>query len=91
MLALAPARFDSSHRRSTPSHAGVAHLPLRETVEQQLRQTDLGDLRHVQISESNGRVHLRGTVQSFYAKQTAQVVAASVPGVTLIRNELVVK
>jgi osmotically-inducible protein OsmY len=91
MLAQAPARFDSSRRRSTHSHSGDAHRPLREIVERRLRQTGLLDLQQVQLSESNGCVHLRGTVQSYYAKQTAQVVAASVPGVTLIRNELAVE
>jgi osmotically-inducible protein OsmY len=77
MLAPALARIDSSHRQAA--------------VERQLRQTGHPDLQHVQLSESAGCVHRRGTVQSFFAKQMAQVVAASVPGVTLIRNELSVK
>jgi hypothetical protein len=82
MLIPVPVRSASQLRRCATTYRlknAVAHL---------LRQTGHADLQNLQITQSQGCVRLSGTVRSYFAKQLAQVVAASVTGVKLVRNEI---
>jgi osmotically-inducible protein OsmY len=83
---LAPVRVSTDGRRprATPQ-------PLRASVLRALQQTGHGDLQHIDVTESNGRVHLTGTVRSFFAKQTAQITAAAVPGIRRVENHILVQ
>jgi osmotically-inducible protein OsmY len=48
------------------------------------------DARSVWVTTSNGTVHLHGHVHSFAEKRTAELAAASAPGVTRVDNEVLV-
>jgi len=48
------------------------------------------DARSVWVTTSNGTVHLHGHVHSFSEKHTAGYAAASAPGVTTVKNEVLV-
>ncbi len=63
---------------------------LREKVVHALATRNCRSLREVTIAVEAGRVHLYGTVGTYYAKQLAQETVFSVPGVTKVVNELVV-
>jgi len=83
---LAPPRYSGSLR----AQARHASERLRDKVAHALRTTGHADLQDLKISESRGSVRLNGTVGSFFAKQTAQIAAASIPGVRQLENELAV-
>jgi osmotically-inducible protein OsmY len=48
------------------------------------------DARSIWVTTSNGTVHLHGHVHSFSEKHTAGYAAASAPGVTTVKNEVLV-
>ncbi|MGD1058745.1 MAG: BON domain-containing protein [Solirubrobacteraceae bacterium] len=53
------------------------------------RMADL-DARSIQVTASNGTVHLRVVVHSFAERRTAGFAAAAAPGVTDVENEILV-
>jgi len=53
------------------------------------RMADL-DARSIQVTSSEGTVHLHGSVHTFAEKRTAERAAAAAPGVREVNNELVV-
>lgn len=56
-----------------------------------LRTTGKAALRRIEIRVEASHVTLQGSVRSFYLKQLAPHVAATVTGVALIKNQLSVK
>lgn len=82
---LAPARLSASGRRprtfSTPQS-------LRDAVVRALRQSGHADLQNLEVNERDGSVRLSGVVQSYFAKQTAQIIAVHVPGICQLDNEI---
>jgi osmotically-inducible protein OsmY len=53
------------------------------------RMADL-DARSIQVTATNGTVHLHGVVHSFAERRTAGFAAAAAPGVTDVENEILV-
>ena len=54
-----------------------------------LRMADL-DASQITVTTTNGTVHLRGRVHSWYEKQLAEREARSAPGVARVDNEIIV-
>jgi osmotically-inducible protein OsmY len=48
------------------------------------------EARRISITTSDGTVHLRGRVHSLHEKRLAEETALATPGVTKIKNDLVV-
>jgi osmotically-inducible protein OsmY len=61
---------------------------LNQKVGKSIRQLNYRQLHEIECRSKNGVVTLAGTLASFYFKQMAQAIAAKVPGVTRIVNEI---
>lgn len=76
MVALS-SRNDAPHR--------IAH-----EVSRQLQVSAYSQLRRIAVVPSDGRIHLKGSVRSFFLKQMAYVTAASIVGDRPIVDEIAV-
>ncbi len=65
-----------------------ADQALNERVFSALEQSPYLPRRNLRFENSNGRVTIRGVVNSYYQKQMAQEVLRRVDGVSHITNEL---
>lgn len=77
---------------ATPPHAIGKERRTDEHLGQEVYDA-IQKLGYVQLSRidcevDNSTVTLRGLIESFYLKQIAQTVAAKVPGIEQVRNEL---
>ncbi|MFD2146180.1 BON domain-containing protein [Mucilaginibacter antarcticus] len=54
------------------------------------RNSSIDDL-DIQVDVAGNKVTLRGTVDSFYAKDEAEQIAWNAPGVWTVDNELVIE
>jgi osmotically-inducible protein OsmY len=61
----------------------------RRVAEAIRRMADL-DARSIWAETTNGTVHLRGTVHSFYERKLAEESAKAAPGVQQVENHIVV-
>jgi hypothetical protein len=68
-----------------PSPAGVR---IRLSAERRLKESGFGALRGVSCVSESGVLHLHGSVPSYYLKQLAQALVASIDGVCLIDNQI---
>ncbi len=66
--------------------APVPALSIEEMVTRRLRESSYYYLRSITCAVDQGVLTLRGKVPSFYLKQTIQVIAERVEGVTRIIN-----
>jgi osmotically-inducible protein OsmY len=73
-----------------PTATHRTELPLAARVSHQLQSTGRSTLQAVCVQERQGTVVLSGRVPTFYAKQLAQTIAASVDGVSRVCNETTV-
>lgn len=64
---------------------------LQSRVVETLRESGLPDLLQLTVNMETSRVVLHGNVHTYHAKQLAQSLARSVPGVTSLRNEIEVQ
>lgn len=63
---------------------------VRQRIEKALTRHAELDARQIQVEASDGRVTLRGKVRSWAERQDAELAAWSAPGVTTVRDELLV-
>lgn len=56
-----------------------------------LAETGIQELRAVTVGVHEGRVTLKGSVKTYYAKQLAQETVRRVDGVEALQNEIVVE
>ena len=70
--------------------AGPKGSDVAERVSEAIERMAHLDARSVWVTTSNGTVHLHGHVHSFSEKHTAGRAAASAPGVTTVKNEVLV-
>jgi osmotically-inducible protein OsmY len=82
---LAPARPPVAGHRPRALRSSEA---LQKAIVNALRETGRADLQSVHVQVANEQVRLTGLVQSYYAKQTAQVVAMSVADRGHLENDL---
>lgn len=77
-------------RLATPTvkRMSPADQALNERVFTALERNPYVSSRNLRFENSNGRVTLRGVVNSYYQKQMAQEVLRRVDGVSQINNEL---
>lgn len=65
-----------------------------ESLERLVRRTfqegQYGELRHIACSAQEGCVTLSGLLGSYWLKQMAQTEVQRVPGVAMVRNQIVV-
>lgn len=77
---------------SDPSPEGSAGCPesseLHEAAIRRLAATGYAELRTLNVTVMGRKIVLRGTTRSFYMKQVAQSIAAAVPGVEGVCNEI---
>ena len=52
------------------------------------RTAGYAQLRHIGITQLNGRVTLQGRVPTYFLKQLAQSLASSLPGVQVVDNHI---
>ena len=69
----------------------LSDLRLSTQVERALAATGYAALHALTVSMIAGVAVLSGRVGSYYLKQIAQATAETVPGLTQIRNEVVVR
>lgn len=74
-----------------PGREGPWRCELQTQVSEALWSAGKVSLRQIDIRTDAAHVTLRGQVRSFYLKQLAQHVAASVAGVVSVNNQLVVE
>ncbi|MGZ4583170.1 MAG: BON domain-containing protein [Mycobacterium sp.] len=77
--------INSIELESRPRAADV-----REHIRKELARTVNEDVNQITVDTSDGRVILRGTVQSWLEDETACHAAWSVPGVTDVEDQLVI-
>ncbi|MCA8997372.1 MAG: BON domain-containing protein [Planctomycetaceae bacterium] len=63
---------------------------LAKRVERTLGETHYPSLSRLHVTEQEGTIVLAGHLRSFYLKQVAQTLVASVDGVRRVVNEVVV-
>lgn len=76
---------------STPSDAHVeVAFSRQEAVEHALGHAGYPELQQIDVWDIGGCIELTGTVRTYYMKQLAQTAALAVPGVTEVKNEVLV-
>jgi osmotically-inducible protein OsmY len=63
---------------------------VKERVAEMIKRRASLDAEQIEVTTTNGTVHLRGQVHSLWEKRLAEQAAASAPGVSKVENELVV-
>ncbi len=83
-------RNDSPSGNALPQHTAPASPGLLEQLRQVLQSSTHREIRNAHCEIQGDTVVLQGQVSSFYLKQVAQALVASIERVQLIRNELTV-
>jgi osmotically-inducible protein OsmY len=63
---------------------------VKERIEETIERSASLDAEAIEVSTTNGTVHLRGKVHSLWEKRLAEQAAASAPGVARVENQLIV-
>src|SRR5436190_11954328 len=77
-----------SHRHHSADVHGDMDRRIAELAASRLRSQSYFLLRAVSCHAEGGVLTLRGTLPSYYLKQVAQSIAATVPGVARVVNQI---
>lgn len=66
----------------------ISDEKLDQKVGKSIQQINYRQLHEIECHSKNGVVTRAGTLASFYFKQMAQVIAAKLPGVTRVINDI---
>lgn len=80
--------------RGVLNHIDVALKPTQRDLHRRIgqalhRNADL-DARHIDVTVSDGVVTLKGTVRSWFQRETAERAAGSAPGIRNVDNQVIV-
>ncbi len=68
----------------------VAAIEVKHRIEDAFRRSAAVDASHISVDALGGQITLRGKVRSWFEREEAQRTAWSAPGVTEVRNEILV-